>query len=69
MNPTPDFLKDLMAKNENEQKKAAMNLLSNMDSKQSEQIKSILSDQNKVKQILSSPAAKQLLTKLFGSGR
>ncbi|MCQ2470464.1 MAG: hypothetical protein MJ147_00325 [Clostridia bacterium] len=68
MNPTPDFLKDLMAKNENEQKKAAMNLLSNMDSKQSEQIKSILSDQNKVKQILSSPQAQQLMKKLKGNG-
>ncbi len=68
MNPTPDFLKDLMAKNENEQKKAAMNILSNMDSKQSEQIKSILSDQNKVKQILSSPQAQQLMKKLKGNG-
>lgn len=67
MNPTPDFLKDLMSKSEAEQKKTAMNILSGMDSKQSDQIKNILSDQNKVKQILASPQAQQLMKKLKGN--
>ncbi|MCQ2479129.1 MAG: hypothetical protein MJ120_00715 [Clostridia bacterium] len=67
MNPTPDFLNDLMAKNEAEQKRTAMNILSAMDSKQSEQVKSILSDQEKIKQILASPQAQQLMKKLKGN--
>ena len=67
MNPTPDFLNSLMSKSEDEQKKTAMNLLNNMDSVQSRQIKSILGDEEKLKQILSSPQAQQLIKKLKGS--
>lgn len=67
MNPTPDFLNSLMSKSEDEQKKTAMNILNNMDSKQSQQIKSVLGDEEKLKQILSSPQAQQLIKKLKGS--
>ncbi len=67
MNPTPDFLNSLMSKSEDEQKKTAMNILNNMDSKQSQQIKSVLGDEEKLKQILSSPQAQQLMKKLKGS--
>lgn len=67
MNPTPDFLNSLMSKSEDEQKKAAMNLLNNMDSVQSRQIKSILGDEEKLKQLLSSTQAQQLIKKLKGS--
>ena len=66
MNPTPDFLNSLMSKSEDEQKKTAMNILNNMDSKQSQQIKSVLGDEEKLKQILSSPQAQQLMKKLKG---
>lgn len=67
MNPTPDFFNSLMSKSEDEQKKTAMNILNNMDSKQSQQIKSVLGDEEKLKQILSSPQAQQLMKKLKGS--
>ena len=67
MKPTPDFLNSLMSKSEDEQKKTAMNILNNMDSKQSQQIKSVLGDEEKLKQILSSPQAQQLIKKLKGS--
>ena len=67
MNPTPDFLNSLMSKSEDEQKKTAMNILNNMDSKQSQQIKNVLGDEEKLKQILSSPQAQQLMKKLKGS--
>lgn len=67
MNPTPDFLNSLMSKSEDEQKKTAMNILNNMDSKQCQQIKSVLGDEEKLKQILSSPQAQQLMKKLKGS--
>lgn len=67
MNPTPDFLNSLMSKSEDEQMKTAMNILNNMDSKQSQQIKSVLGDEEKLKQILSSPQAQQLMKKLKGS--
>ena len=67
MNPTPDFLNSLMSKSEDEQKKTAMNILNNMDSKQSQQIKSVLGDEEKLKQILSSPQAQQLIKKLKGN--
>lgn len=67
MNPTPDFLNSLMSKSEDEQKKTAMNILNNMGSKQSQQIKSVLGDEEKLKQILSSPQAQQLMKKLKGS--
>lgn len=44
-------------------------VLSGLSEADRQKINDALSDQNKAKQILSSPAAKQLLTKLFGSGR
>lgn len=68
MNSASDFLNGFISKSEDEQKKAAMDILSGMDSKQSAQIKSILSDEEKVKKILSSPQAQQLMSRLKGSG-
>ncbi len=68
MNSASDFLNGFISKSEEEQKKAAVNILSQMDSKQSAQIKSILSDEEKVKKILSTPQAQQLMNKLKGSG-
>lgn len=67
MNSTPDFLHSFSSKNETEQKKAALKMLSGMDSKQSEQIKNILKDEEKIREILSSPQAQELIKKLKGN--
>ncbi len=68
MNNSSDFIKNFASKSEAEQKKEAMNILNNMDSKQSAQIKNILSDKEKLNSILSSPEAQRILSKLKGNG-
>lgn len=66
MNSTSDFLHNFASKSEKEQKKAALGILSGMNSKRSEQIKNILKDEDKVREILSSPQAQELMEKLKG---
>ena len=63
---TQDFFNILNSKTEDEQKKLAMDMLSRMDSSQSQAVKNIISDEEKIKQILSSPQAQQLIQKLKG---
>ena len=67
MNQSTDFLSDFASKSENEKKKAASDLLSGMTSEQTAKIKNILNDEEKVKQILSTPQAQQLMKKLRGN--
>lgn len=68
MNSDSEFLNSFISKSDGERKKAAMDMLSGMDSKQSAQIKNILSDKEKVRELLSSPQAQQLMKKLKGGG-
>lgn len=68
MNQSSDFLSYLASRNENEQKKAAANLLSGIAPEQAAKIKNILSDEEKIKQLLSTEQAKQLMNKLKGNG-
>lgn len=68
MNSASDFFNDFASKSEEEQKKTALNMLSGMSTEQSGQIRSILGDKEKVRQILSSPQAQQLMQKLKGGG-
>ena len=63
---TQDFFNILNSKTEDEQKKLAMDMLSRMDSSQSQAVKNIIGDEEKIKQILSSPQAQQLIQKLTG---
>lgn len=63
---TQDLFNILNSKTEDEQKKLAMDMLSRMDSSQSQAVKNIISDEEKIKQILSSPQAQQLIQKLKG---
>ena len=63
---TQDFFNILNSKTEDEQKKLAMDMLSRMDSSQSQAVKQIIGDEEKIKQILSSPQAQQLIQKLKG---
>lgn len=63
---TQDFFNILNSKTEDEQKKLAMDMLSRMDSSQSQAVKNIIGDEEKIKQILSSPQAQQLIQKLKG---
>lgn len=63
---TQDFFNILNSKTEDEQKKLAMDMLSRMDSSQSQAVKKIIGDEEKIKQILSSPQAQQLIQKLKG---
>lgn len=68
MNPSSDFLKNFASKSENEQKKTAMNMLSGMSPDKAAQIKNILGNEEKLRQVLSSPQAQQLMEKLKGGG-
>ena len=68
MNQPSDFLSDFASKSETEQKRAASELLSGMAPEQAAKIKNILGDEEKVKQILSTPQAQQLMKKLRGIG-
>ena len=63
---TQDLFNILNSKTEDEQKKLAMNMLSRMDSNQSQAVKNIIGDEEKIKEILSSPQAQQLIQKLKG---
>ena len=63
---TQDLFNILNSKTEDEQKKLAMDMLSRMDSNQSQAVKNIIGDEEKIKQILSSPQAQQLIQKLKG---
>ena len=67
MNSSSDFINGFISKSEDEQKKAALGMLSGLDSKQSEQVRSILGDREKLAKLLSSPQAQQLIKKLKGS--
>ena len=64
---TQDLFNILNSKTEDEQKKLAMDMLSRMDSSQSQAVKNIIGDEEKIKQILSSPQAQQLIQKLKGN--
>ena len=63
---TQDLFNIFNSKSEDEQKKLAMDMLSRMDSSQSQAVKNIIGDEEKIKQILSSPQAQQLIQKLKG---
>ncbi|MGN1478961.1 MAG: hypothetical protein ACI4XH_04270 [Acutalibacteraceae bacterium] len=63
---TEDLFNIFNSKTEDEQKKLAMDMLSRMDSDQSRTIKNIINDESKIKEILSSPQAQQLIQKLKG---
>ena len=63
---TQDLFNILNSKTEDEQKKLAMDMLSRMDSSQSQAVKNIIGDEEKIKEILSSPQAQQLIQKLKG---
>lgn len=63
---TQDLFNILNSKSEDEQKKLAADMLSRMDSSQSQAIKNIISDEAKIKEILSSPQAQQIIQKLKG---
>lgn len=63
---TEDLFNIFNSKTEDEQKKLAMDMLSRMDSDQSRTIKNIINDESKIKEILSSPQAQQVIQKLKG---
>lgn len=63
---TQDLFNILNSKSEDEQKKLAMDMLSRMDSNQNQAVKNIIGDEEKIKEILSSPQAQQLIQKLKG---
>lgn len=68
MNISPqDLLNLLNSGNEAQQKNTAQKMLSGMDNQQANQIKSIMQDEEKLKSILSSPQAQELLKKLKGN--
>ena len=67
MNSASGFINSFISKSEDEQKKAALGMLSGLDSKQSEQVKSILGDKEKLAKLLSSPQAQELMKKLKGN--
>ena len=55
--------------NNNKESKAKVEqMLGNLNDKQSEKIKEVLSDPEKTKEILNSPAAKALMKKLMNNG-
>lgn len=55
--------------NKNKESKAKVEqMLGNLDDKQSEKLKQVLSDPEKTKEILNSPAAKALMKKLMNNG-
>lgn len=55
--------------NNNKESKAKVEeMLGNLNDKQSEKIKQVLSDPEKTKEILNSPAAKALMKKLMNNG-
>ena len=67
MNIPPDnILKILSSKSRQQQQDAAMKMLSELDENQSRQVKSIMQDEEKLRSILQSPEAQQIMNKLKG---
>ncbi len=67
MNIPPDnILKILGSKSRQQQQDAAMKMLSELDENQSRQVKSIMQDEEKLRSILQSPEAQQIMNKLKG---
>lgn len=67
MDKNTDKLIELFgSKSPDEQKKMAINMLSSMKTDQSEKVKEIMSDKEKLQTILSSPQAQQIINKLKG---
>ena len=55
--------------NKNKESKAKVEqMLGNLDDKQSQKLKEVLSDPEKTKEVLNSPAAKALIKKLMNNG-
>lgn len=55
--------------NKNKESKAKVEqMLGNLDDKQSQKLKEVLSDPEKTKEVLNSPAAKALMKKLMNNG-
>lgn len=64
--PPEDLIKLFKAKNQQEQQNAAMKMLGELDDDQSRKIKDIMRDEEKLKAVLQSPEAQQLMNKLKG---
>lgn len=64
--PSEDILNLFRAKNSEEQQKTAMKMMSRLDEKQSAQVKNIMQDEQKLRSILQSPEAQQLMDRLKG---
>ena len=65
--PPDDLIKILSSKNKQEKQQTAMKMLDQLDAEQSRQVKSIMQDEQKLKNILASPEAQQLISKLKGN--
>lgn len=67
MDKNTDKIIDILgAKSPDDQKKIAMNMLGSMNPDQSNKIKEIMADKEKIQSILSSPQVQQLINKLKG---
>lgn len=64
--PSEDIINLFRAKSSEEQQKRAMKMMSQLDEKQSSQVKSIMQDEQKLRSILQSPEAQQLMDRLKG---
>ncbi|MBQ7595786.1 MAG: hypothetical protein IJU45_03880 [Clostridia bacterium] len=64
--PPNDIIKMLNSKNRRQQQDTALKMLSELDENQSRQVKSIMQDEEKLRSILQSPEAQQLMNKLKG---
>lgn len=61
-----DMLTNLKTKSSEEKKQAAQNMMNGLGKEDSEKIKNILGDEEKLKKLLSSKEAQQILRKLQG---
>ncbi len=64
--PSEDIINLFRAKNSEEQQKTAMKMMSQLDEKQSAQVKNIMQDEQKLRSILQSPEAQNLMDRLKG---
>ena len=64
--PSEDIINLFRAKNSEEQQKTAMKMMSQLDEKQSAQVKNIMQDEQKLRSILQSPEAQKLMDRLKG---
>ena len=64
--PSEDIINLFRAKNSEEQQKTAMKMMSQLDEKQSAQVKNIMQDEQKLRSILQSPEAQILMDRLKG---